>query len=477
MRPDSPRSWALLLAAEVALAACLVIMTPLVPIAALAVVAGLVAIVFMPRWVGAAAVILVLPAYDYSFFSVGAESGVGFLEVGLLIALVKWAFDGVRERRLVFEIGEFGVPVLLLLGFGLMTLLWVPSLVRGLHQAAKIVTGFAIYFTMLNLIRDRRDFERALTTWVLLSVVVAVSAFIYVQARSIPATAALEIPQGEVPALGKVVRVTLFFRQPNGLAFFLSISALFAIIRYYWGRSILGKVFHAGAIVVMLLVLAATFSRKSWLGIALGVGIVGLRYPRLLVEATLAVLAALLVLFLSDTGNFSEALWQRVLSLFFDPEVSIAERWVAWDVGFQLFQKSPLVGNGIGSFWILSWRLGSPLLMPHNFYVYLLAETGLIGVSLFAILAVHIAWTLWIKMVRITDPYTNFLATLFLGCWLSILFQAAFKTIGLTEPLFWGFIALSASFVRLTAEEGQAALPRKPEEDESAPVVRTVVVA
>jgi O-antigen ligase len=117
--------------------------------------------------------------------------------------------------------------------------------------------------------------------------------------------------------------------------------------------------------------------------------------------------------------------------------------------------------------------------MPHNFYVYLLAELGLIGVSLFVILAVHIAWTLWMKVVRVTDPYTNFLATLLLGSWMSILFQAAFKTIGLTEPLFWGFIAMSASFVHLTAAEGGAALPRKPEEGEpeEAPLVRAARVA
>ena len=82
-------------------------------------------------------------------------------------------------------------------------------------------------------------------------------------------------------------------------------------------------------------------------------------------------------------------------------------------------------------------------------------------------------------MVRLTEPYMNFMATLLFGCWLSILFQAAFKTIGLTEPLFWGFIAMSASFVHLTAGEGRAALPRKPQEGEpeEAPLVRAVRVA
>ena len=391
MRTDSISGWSMLLAAEVALAASLAVMTPLVPLAALGVAAGLLALIFMPRWAAVVALILVLPAYDYSFFTIGEDIGRWLprgrcadraCEVGARRECASGGSTSTSQRSTS--------PSFCFSAMRLLTLFWVPSAARGIHQAIRVVTGFAIYFPLVNLIRDRRDFEWALTTWVLLSTVIAIIGFLLGAGGSIPATAGLQLHEGEVPQLGKTVRVTLFFTQPNGLAFFLSISVLFAVIRYYWGRSIIEKLFHAPAIVVMMLVLAATFSRKSWLGIVLGVGIVGLRFPRVLVEATLAGAGGVLLIFLSDTATSRKRCGSASMSLFFDPEVSIAERWVAWDIGLQLFNKSPLLGNGIGSFWTLSWRLGSPLLMPHNFYVYLLAEVGLIGVSLFVILAVHL---------------------------------------------------------------------------------------
>ena len=434
----------------------------------------------MPRWAAVVALILVLPPYDYSFFTSAEGSDFTFLEVGLLVALGKWALDGIRERRLYFDITAFDVPVILLLGYAALTLFWAPSAGRGIHQAIRIAEGFAIYFALVNLIRERRDFERALTAWVLLSAVIAVAAFVFVEQSSIPATAGLQLPAGEVDQrLGKTVRVTLFFDQPNGLAFFLSIATLLTVIRYYWARSIFKKLFYAGAIVVMMLVLAATFSRKSWLGIVLALGIVGLRFPRILVEGALAILSAVFVIILSDTAHYSDALWQRFMSLFIDADISIPERWMAWQIGLQLFHKSPLLGNGVGAFYTLAWRLGSPLVMPHNFYMYLMAEVGLIGLSLFAILAVHFAWALWTTIVRLTEPYMNFVAMLLFGCWLSILFQCAFRTIGLTDALFWGFLGQVASFVRLAAAEGRAVLSERPEKDQptEAPEVQAVRVA
>ena len=479
MRTDSVFGWSMLLAVEVALAASLAVMNPIVPIAVLVVVAGLPALIVMPRWAAVVALVLVLPPYDYSFFTSAEGSDFTFLEVGVLIALGKWALDGIRERRLYFDVTAFDIPVILLLGYAALSLFWAPSAGRGIHQAIRVAEGFAIYFALVNLIRERRDFEWALTTWVLLSAVIAVAAFVFVVQSSIPATAGLQLPEGEVDQrLGKTVRVTLFFDQPNGLAFFLSISTLLTVIRYYWTRSILQKLFYAGSIVVMMLVLAATFSRKSWLGIALALGIVGLRSKG------------------SGRGLFGDpgrrpphhherhgALRGRALAAlhepFIDPGISIPERWMAWQIGLQLFHKSPLLGNGVGAFYTLAWRLGSPLVMPHNFYMYLMAELGLVGLSLFVILAVHFAWGLWTAIARLTEPYMNFVATLLFGCWLSILFQCAFRTIGLTDALFWGFLGQVASFVRLAAAEGRAALAERPEKDQptEAPEAQAVRVA
>jgi O-antigen ligase len=318
---------------------------------------------------------------------------------------------------------------------------------------AKIVIGGLIYFTLVNLIKDRKTFERVLTGWVVLSIIIAALALYYVETQGIAASAEKVIAEGELPKLGKDVRVTMFFRQPNGLAFLLSFSAVFAVIRYYFSRSWFARVAYVGAITLMMAVLAATFSRKSWIGVGLAVGLLGLKYPKIIVMIVITLVVAAAVLVFSDTANYTEALYNRIMSFFIDPEVSISERVVAWGIGVELFNAQPVWGNGAGSFWILAARRGSPLLQPHNFYLYVLSELGLVGMTLFLIVAAHVGLSLARFAFATRAVYPNFVSIALLGCLFSLLFQAGFKSLGLSDPVFWGYFALTSSFLRVYGDQ------------------------
>ncbi len=172
----------------------------------------------------------------------------------------------------------------------------------------------------------------------------------------------------------------------------------------------------------------STFTRSAWLGAALGIlVIVGLTLPRVWRTAVIGglVLASLPLVITH---------WESLLSFKRDKSLSAAEaaesarlRPILATVAWHMFQDRPLLGCGFGQYSIecrpyLSDRSTDlPLekvrpYVQHNVLLALLAETGLVGMSLFtAALAFWLreAWRLW--HATAAPPGFRQLGLLFLG--------------------------------------------------------------
>jgi O-antigen ligase len=154
----------------------------------------------------------------------------------------------------------------------------------------------------------------------------------------------------------------------------------------------------------------STFTRSAWLGAALGIlVIVGLTLPRAWRTAVIGslVLASLPIVALR---------WESLLAFKRDKSLSAEEaaesarlRPILAAVAWHMFQDRPLLGCGFGQYSIeskvyLSDRSGDlPLekarpYVQHNVLLALLAETGLVGMSLFSAAVcfwLREAWRLW----------------------------------------------------------------------------------
>jgi O-antigen ligase len=154
----------------------------------------------------------------------------------------------------------------------------------------------------------------------------------------------------------------------------------------------------------------STFTRSAWMGAALGVlVIVGLTLPRVWRTAVIGsvVLVSLPVVAMN---------WESLLSFKRDKSLSAAEaaesarlRPILATVAWHMFQDRPLLGCGFGQYSIecrpyLSDRSTDlPLekvrpYVQHNVLLALLAETGLVGMSLFCAALffwLRAAWRLW----------------------------------------------------------------------------------
>mgnify|MGYP001619482950 FL=1 len=359
----------------------------------------------------------------------------------------------IRDKSLSVDIKGLDIPILILLGWAAFSVLWTPSMARGLHSVLKVASGFSVYFLTVNLIKDRPALERLFVGWLLISVLFSILGMYQMLSLGIQKSMAVAVSEGELADLGKTVRVTTILRTPNDLGFFLMLPITLLLVKIFQPSDTEGpgknsrfmRFILACLLIAEIMIIAVTFSRKSWLSLGLIIALIGLMYKRIFVFSALSVVFATMVFFIMDFGAFGELLKSRAMSFLFPIEAAIPERAVAWEIGKQLFYRSPIIGNGLGSFFVLSSQFNSPLNLPHNFYIFLLTELGFVGLSLFLIVAIVFSKNfLEIKH----GEYARLMATGLFACFCAILFQAFFRTIALTDPVFWAFMGLLSVFIR-----------------------------
>ncbi len=118
----------------------------------------------------------------------------------------------------------------------------------------------------------------------------------------------------------------------------------------------------------------------------------------------IAVLALLLVGLLGAFSLLPEALTDRLgtitdnLRIFdagkiaiTDDNFAVVERMAHWQAGWNMFQASPLVGIGAGSFntayryfFVAPWATSQG--HAHNYYIHTLAESGIFGLAAYLLL-------------------------------------------------------------------------------------------
>ncbi|MEU1052137.1 O-antigen ligase family protein [Streptomyces sp. NPDC005876] len=157
----------------------------------------------------------------------------------------------------------------------------------------------------------------------------------------------------------------------------------------------------AGCAVALAVPLALSFSRGAWIATAVtGVGLLALSGVRRALAAGAAVVAAGVVL-VGGLGLGTAMLQERVDSITRvadAPDRSVTDRYTMWAAAVGMWRERPLTGVGLKGFpehrdahASVALSSGSdtegagaafrrqPLLSPHNMYLLVLAEQGLLG--------------------------------------------------------------------------------------------------
>ncbi|MBX6364983.1 MAG: O-antigen ligase family protein, partial [Gemmatimonadetes bacterium] len=190
---------------------------------------------------------------------------------------------------------------------------------------------------------------------------------------------------GQFPRWGTPFnRAALGFGQPNALGFFLALALPLTLRRLGAARGLARLPWGAAALCAAAGLLA-TFSRAAWVAAALGVAALLLagqrrRALRLLLAAAVAAVIADIA-----SGGMVRDTAERTIG-----DWVVEQRAALFLAGLRMFVQHPLTGVGPGGFADQVERYGAQVsnlwdyqATPHNAYVQMAAEGGILGVLTF----------------------------------------------------------------------------------------------
>jgi O-antigen ligase len=418
-------------------------------------------------------VMLVVGAADLSFVTGGFKSMFGDLGgldmngirlIGMTSAL---SLVVVADRRVGGQVFQpTAIFYAAVLAYGALTLSFSPAPLYGLRMLLKIAYPLLVFVVIAGVAPSRERLDR------LMDAVLIGAAVLCVVINP------LYVLFGDFErVIAGWVRLRGLGLHQNPFAFYLTIPLLIGVVRFSTRRQVRYLVLSAlcGAWMVL------TITRIAFLGVMVGLLAVGVTSAVLARQTR--VLAAALVLGVLVAVPFAPPVLERtfgfvpsareLVALLQNPQslyhgMNMEGRQVVWAVVFQAFQAAPLLGTGFGgSTFVLSVHFpwfSSPT--PHNDYLRLLADAGVVGGALFALAMA--AWTAAaVRAARIADRTVREYALPAVG---SI---AAFAIIGLTDSPFdyygqltqyvgflcGGAVAAAAAHRRVTAATATASQP------------------
>jgi O-antigen ligase len=229
------------------------------------------------------------------------------------------------------------------------------------------------------------------------------------------------------------------FSHPNILAFYLlvplSLCLLVFLISNKRKTSILWQGFLA---LTFFLAMVSTYTRGAWMGFLLVVSVLGLvRYRVFLVIAGIILVVAYFT---------AEPVQNRLNEITrINPYGSIQWRFDLWQDSFGYGLNRPILGYGAGAAdeVILKnrgERFGS--VQPHNDYLKIFLEEGLLGLIAYVLLIISLLSRLWKQYRKSNQPNMKILTFLILILCLSIFVTSAGDNVIRNTSMQWALWAL-----------------------------------
>jgi O-antigen ligase len=296
-----------------------------------------------------------------------------------LLATVLYVLDRHHERGL----DRIFMPTTkCLLAFLIWMVLSVPgALVVG--NSLELVLGSFIKTVLLFIlvagaVRGVRDVERL--------------AMVYLLAAAAYASVAItgfDLGAGADWRLGR-----LYYYDANDLATFLVTAMPLGLYFLHGGRRLLTRVFAVVALALITVAFVRTGSRGGFIALVATAGFVVLRYSAIPLRRRVAVTALGVVIVV---GTASDQYWQQMSTILSDADYNrTAEsgRIPIWKRGVGYMMQHPLLGVGPDNFATAEGTLsefadrqqfgvGVRWNAPHNSYVQVGAELGIVGLVLF----------------------------------------------------------------------------------------------
>lgn len=266
----------------------------------------------------------------------------------------------------IYEISVVG-PMIIFLAVSLpATILLSPDKVVGIKDWVGTAST-VVLFILIAALFDNRKYISILIGSLMLSVVPAVIVGFY----------QLSTGTGNLETEG-FNRIYSTFSHPNTFAGYLVMLLLLCIPLMIEEKRSLLRIGYLALIISMLLSLVFTYARAPWFQLVIGLTIIAaVRYRKMLLLLPV-LMFALLIFIPSIIERFYEAFG------FSQGQGSLYFRYKMTRYLLPNFLDSAFVGNGLGSFSFFAQEGLGYFYLPHNDYVRLLIDTGIVGLLSFA---------------------------------------------------------------------------------------------
>jgi len=356
-------------------------------------------VVLRPDW-GLIPLLLTVPLARLGGLTAGGMR-ISPAEVMLAGLLLAWVIRMAAQRQIRLPHPPLLLPFLLLLGAMLASLLGALSLRVALKELIKWGSMLAVYLFVAACVEGQH------LGWLVGAMLIAgcgqalLGIYQFLTGRG---------PEWFV-LFGRFMRAYGTFEQPNPYGGYLGLVLPLAISLGFELRTWLGRLAAFGALLLMSVALAMSWSRGAWLGFAaamLAISMVRSRWTAILAGATVGFLV--LVLVLNSAHLLPSVLTQRFAGLsayFAVPDVTTAEiteanyalieRLAHWQAAVRMWAARLWLGVGIGNYAVVypayalpHWP--EPLGHAHNYYLNTGAEGGLVGFVCYLIFWISALW-------------------------------------------------------------------------------------
>lgn len=315
---------------------------------------------------------------------------------------------------------------LLFFVWGAASFIWSFSKSTSLVELARLFSFFVSFLLGLILIKTNKNLT-TLIKYIIFSALIPLAVAFY---QFVSYSGLIEGDQN---------RLFATFAHPNMLAFF--IVFIITLATFIWlniKKTRVELYIYLLLSLVLLLVLAGTYTRGAYLVLLLIILIIGLlKYRKFLFVS---------LVFISLIYIVSLTLQARVNSIFqADPYGSISWRITLWQDEISYIHEAPIIGHGVGLASLVianhrDWTLGSP--EPHNDFLRIALDTGLVGLILYVLLIISLLWQLIRNYFRTTAPRLKMLNLFILAFALALYGASTADNILNDTALQWSFWAL-----------------------------------
>lgn len=364
----------------------------LVPFLAALVGMGVVAMIFVRPGVGAALILGLAP--------LEGALVVGGLSIMKLTTVLCVGMIVLREllMREGLQLDQLARIMAVFVAWAFTSILWSPDKPGSLDAWVSFTLQSLLYLVVLNMVRSRSDLTLALWGHIVGGLVLAVMLGNSMVTRNF-------LRRDEFAGLGI-----------NLAARLVSLSLLLAVMQYQYQTRRLLKGLLIVAAVPMGIAVVLSLSRGAWFSTLICLGVLfGLSLPsrrinigRLLIWA----IAGMLGFYVLSTFLFTDHGIEKLIGRFqaaFTTENAAGHRFDIWRVGWLMFVDSPVWGLGFDAFStqfrtyleisglsdvFYAWKPKE----PHNAFVRVIVDLGLIGLTIFLTLlgtATRKIWQAW----------------------------------------------------------------------------------